>query len=218
MASGVVGTAASFSGDGETFEPLRICAGDDTGEMNYCDARFAVLDDGRLLMLLWTFRQIDERTLDVHYCWSNDNGRTWSAPMPTGIPGQVTAPLLLPSGDILIATNHRMPPVGNHLWLWPKGDPLKAVRPVLMWSARDEEILAEPITETLASHVDGVWDELSAFTFGTPDLVNLRDGSVLMTYWAVADGITHVRSCRFVIDRVDQSIAQAPAQLLNVGG
>jgi hypothetical protein len=45
----------------------------------------------------------------------------------------------------------------------------------------------------------GVWDALPAFTFGTPDLTLLPDGTVLLTYYAETDGPAQVRACRFAV-------------------
>ena len=47
---------------------------------------------------------------------------------------------------------------------------------------------------------ENVWDALAVFSFGTPDLALLDDGSILLTYYATADGIIHVRACRFRIE------------------
>jgi len=214
--SGVVGTAATFTVDGLRFAEPIICAGDHTGHVNYCDARFAVMGDGRLLMLLWTFLQESERTVDVHCCWSHDNGRSWSAPVPTGIPGQIAAPVCLPNGDVLIAVNHRTAPEGIHLWLWPDGNPEEALGPVLMWSACDKRLVAEPVYENNTSCVEGVWDALPGFAFGTPDLLSLADGSVIMTYYAVIDGITHIRACRFLVECTTRPAQMTTREAVNV--
>jgi len=50
---------------------------------------------------------------------------------------------------------------------------------------------------------DGVLDALWGFAFGTPDLIKGAHGSVIMTYYAVVNGITHIRACRFVVDKAD---------------
>ena len=55
------GTAATFSADdGRTFERPVTFAADVHGKLNWCDARFTLLKDGRILMLLWTFLQDTE--------------------------------------------------------------------------------------------------------------------------------------------------------------
>ena len=192
-------TAATFSSDGgRTFEPLIPCAADPTGELNLCDARFATLGDGRLLMLLWTFLQANEQTIEVHQSLSSDRGRTWSCPVGTGIQGQIAVPLALPGGLVIAAANHREPPEGIQLWLSEdEGATWDVDHPVQMWDAHEGRMLGEPVTNRPPESNRGVWDELEAFRFGTPDLVELGDGTILLTYYATIDTIIHARACRF---------------------
>lgn len=200
-ALGPQGTAAVFSSDdGRTFGPLVTCAADPDGDLNLCDARFAALDSGELLMLLWAFLQANERTIDVHRSFSADGGRTWSAAVGTGIEGQICVPLVLGAGRVIAASNHRHPPEGIQLWLsGDDGRTWDADHPLQMWDAREARMLGEPTRNRAADFDPGVWDELEAFTFGTPDLVDLGDGSVLLTYYATLGGIIHVRACRFFL-------------------
>ena len=199
---GPQGTAATFSSDnGQTFQPLIECAVDPEGNLNFCDAHFTALQNGDLLMLLWTFLQEGEKTIDVHQSISSDNGRTWSTPIGTGIQGQLASPLALPSGIVIAASNYRQPPEGIRLWLSKdSASTWECDSPVQMWDASKSCTLGETISnEVTESHNKDVWDALAKFTFGTPDLVDLGDGSILLTYYATINNITHVRACRFIL-------------------
>ena len=199
-AKGVNGTGATFSSDdGRSFGPCVTCAADPEGKLNWCDARLATLPDGSLLMLLWTFRQGDEETLSPRVCRSDDGGRTWTRPEPTGIAGQIASPVALSPDVVLAATNVRHPPEGIRLWGSADGGRTwNADEPLMMWSVRESRMLGEPVSpEPEARSGDGVWAALDAFTFGTPDMVLLRDGSVLLTYYAYIGKVCHVRACRF---------------------
>jgi hypothetical protein len=197
-------TALAFSSDGgRTFSrpPLHI-VGDLTDQINYGDARFAQLPDGCLLTLLWTFLQASQETVAVHRAWSSDQGRTWTEPASVGFVGQVTNPLALPAGDVLAVSNYRLPPEGIRLWHSPDGGATWDVEhSVQMWDARAGCMLGAPAAHHAtrpAGDGDGdVWGSLSTFSFGTPDLVRLDDGALLMSYYAAVDGIIHVRACRF---------------------
>ena len=58
----------------------------------------------------------------------------------------------------------------------------------------------EPLRANTLERADtGVWEALAGFTFGTPDLVLLADGSVLLVYYARIEGVTSVRACSFVL-------------------
>jgi len=149
-------------------------------------------------MLLWTFLQSGERTIDVHRSVSSDRGRVWSAPQGTGIQGQVTVPLALTSSVVIAASNHRGSPQGIQLWVSrDEASTWDSEPPVQMWDARGSRLLGQPAVDIPLASDGGVWDELESFTFGTPDLLALQDGSVLMTYYATLMGVIHVRACRF---------------------
>ena len=197
---GTIGTAIAFShDDGRTFEQPIECPADPAGQLNLCDAHFAVLPDGRILMLLWTFLQETEETTEVHRSFSADGGRTWKKPEGIGFVGQVTAPLALPTGHVIAASNYRHPPEGIRLWHSPDGgENWDLEDPLQMWDAGTASIMAEPVASRPApTPEEGIWESLPGFTFGTPDLVRLADGSILMLYYATLDDVIHVRACRF---------------------
>lgn len=198
--SGVNATALIIShDDGHTFSSPLMVAGDETGQLNLCDARFDLLPDGRIITLLWTFLQENERTVEVHRAFSADHGQTWSTAEPLGFVGQITAPLVLPDGVVLAASNYRHPPLGSLLWHSTDGGVTWAVdQPIQLWDAEAGRINGQPVTvPPLADVEERVWDELQRFSFGTPDLVRLADDTVLLTYYATLQGIIHVRACGF---------------------
>jgi len=201
--AGAQGTAAVFSrDDGQTFTDPVIVAEDRTGSLSLCDARATVRPDGRILVMLWTFRQDNEETIEVHRVHSDDHGRTWSEPESIGLVGQITAPLALPSGELVAVSNFRQSPEGIQLWCsWDGGQNWNADPRIQMWDLGRGSVLGEAVTAGPGEESGaGVWDELQRFSFGTPDLALLQDGTVLMTYYATISEIIHVRACRFTVD------------------
>ena len=195
-------TAMMFSGDdGETFGDPVVVAEDPLGKLSLCDARATVLPDERILVLLWTFRQEDEQTIEVHRTFSPDHGRTWTTPQSIGMVGQITPPLALPSGEVIALSNVRIPPEGIQLWHSPDGgENWDSERRVQMWDLAEGRMLGKEVGPAQpAGSGAPVWDELQRFSFGTPDLGRLGDGTILMTYYATVDSIIHVRACRFSI-------------------
>ena len=195
--SGVNATALIIShDDGRTFSPPLMVAGDASGRLNLCDARFDLLPDGRLIALLWTFEQGSERTIAVHRAFSADHGQTWSAAESLGFVGQISAPLVLPDGRVLAASNYRHPPLGSLLWHSLDGGKSWAVdQPIQLWDGEQGRMSGKPVTlPALAEGEERVWDELQRFSFGTPDLLLLADGTVLLTYYATLHGVIHVRA------------------------
>jgi len=202
LPSGVIGTGMAFSSDdGKTFASPVTVAADSSARLNLCDARFDCLPDGRLLCHLWTFLQENEQTIEVHQSYSSDKGRTWTKPKSIGFVGQITAPLSLPGGQLIAASNYRHPPDGIRLWVsLDQGEHWNLDEPIQMWDLAAGRMVGKVIDpgQTLTGK-DGIWDTLPSFTFGTPDLLALPDGSLLLTYYATLNEIIHVRACRFQI-------------------
>ena len=192
-------TIGAFSLDnGQTFGEFRdLGLTDSANQLEYCDARYTVIDES-ILALLWTFRMSDEETIAVHSSISTDGGRNWSRPEPTEIEGQIAAPLSIGDDIVMAASNYRNQPQGIRLWLSFDGGRTWPGPPIQMWDSLREQIIGEPVESDSKEKVKSeVWSALKDFTFGTPDLVALGDGTFVMTYYATVSDVTHVRSCRF---------------------
>ncbi len=197
----VITTLGAFADErGQIQGPFRELGLDDRDrQLDHCDARFASMGD-QVLALLWTFRHDNERTVQVHRAVSADEGETWSRPAPIAILGQITAPLVLDGQTVIAASNYRLQPPGVRLWCSTDGAQNWQVPPIQMWDPKQERILGESMTTSTEDRPDdGVWDALDEFTFGTPDLVRLADGSIVLTYYGTANGVQHVRACRFEV-------------------
>ena len=98
----------------------------------------------------------------------------------------MTAPLALPSGTVIAATNYRRHPEGIYLWTSADSGRTWGLSPDPPVGRTEETACGGG--GTVGAHGrggrEGVWAELEAFTFGTPDLALLQDGSVLLTYYA----------------------------------
>jgi len=193
-----------FSDDGgRTLSPLFPIAHDAAGRLGFGDGKLAMLPDGRVVMLAWTYRNPSEETIEVHRCVSSDGGETWSPPEPANIVCQVISPLEIGDGALLAAGNVRTPPEGIRLVRSLDAGATWVDAPLHLWDARQLRVTGEPLAIRAASGVDDViWDALPSFTFGSPELTRLADGDVLLTYYAVVDEVTHVRACRFAVDGI----------------
>jgi len=195
----VMSNFGSFSSDsGLTFGPFVDLGTTDPGnELNLCDIRFAVIGE-KVLALLWAFREDDERTVEVHQSVSSDNGRTWSVPQPTGFVGQVTVPLGAGGETVIAASNYRDIPEGIRLWYSEDLGKTWQHPPIQMWDVEEERIVAAPKAASIKQSADGeVWEAIAGFTFGTPDMVRLPDGTFILNYYATVNEIIHIRACCF---------------------
>lgn len=197
MSCGPQGTISVVSSDkGHSFSKPRLLVGDETGKLCLCDARVARLSGGSFLMHLWTFTQEGEKTLNVHQSRSTD-GLHWSTPKPTRIQGQISCPLELSPGKLIAVCNYREVPEGNHLWWSDDGGETWCDSPIQMWDVAASRVLGEPAQHAVPTGGKEIWESLPKFSFGTPSLQLMRDGAVLLIYYATVNGIIHVRACRF---------------------
>jgi len=198
QASGV----ARYESDGG-FGPLALCANDP--RLSHGDPKLTRLPEGRILMLLWTFVNATEQTIAAHACLSEDEGATWSAPCATAITSQILVPLSLEQNRLIAAGNGRVAPEGIRLWHSRDGGATWAAdQPLQMWDAHQEKMLGlaldSPTPQVQAGYGARIWAELPRFTFGTPDLVALGEGVILLTYYVVIAGRVQVRACRFRLE------------------
>jgi hypothetical protein len=177
---------AAFSPDGgRALKPAVACVADPTGETGYGDSRFALLDDGSVVMLLWTYRQATEETLAVHRSSSADCGRTWSAPASTLAEGQIMSPLPLDSGNLIAASTVRTGRHGIRLrFSLDRGQSWEHDSCRHMWDPYDEQLFGEviaPDRSTSRGPGEKIWAALPGFTFGYPDLVRRGEDTFLLT-------------------------------------
>ena len=111
-------SAAVFSSDGgKTWGELTVTAYDPQHKLMYYDQLGTILPDGRICILLWTHVDGTSEDLSNHWIVSSDEGRSWSAPQPTNLRGQVCAPIALSDGRVAAVYNFRHEPQGVHLAL-----------------------------------------------------------------------------------------------------
>jgi hypothetical protein len=191
-----------FSDDGgRTLSPLFPIAHDATGELGFGDGKVAVLPDGRIVMLAWTYLNHTEETVSVHRCVSMDGGCRWSAPEPTNIVCQIMTPLGVGDHGLMAAGNVRTYPEGIRLFRSVDAGATWIGTPTQLWDARQSTVTAVPLAVSRkSSNEDGLWSALPSFTFGCPELTMLADADILMTYYADLRGVTHIRACRIAIE------------------
>lgn len=190
-------TAAAFTDALGTQQPgTAAIASDPDQRVSLCDARFTRLSGGGHLAHFWTFVHEGEQTLAVHQSRSRD-GRVWSKPVPLSMHGQISAPLQLPSGLVVAVNNHRQAPEGSQLWWSHDEGSTWNPNPIHLWDPVRARVVGKPAAARTTPARENVWDELQRFSFGSPGLVLLDDGSALLSYFATVGGVLHARACRF---------------------
>ncbi len=150
-------------------------------------------DTGQLVAMFWTHDATVGEDRDIHIAWGTPDGRSWTTPVGTGLPGQHCQPLPV-GGDQLVAVyTHRRHPPGIRAALshdfgrtWDR--------------TRDLVVYASPAgTEsgTGASRDQReLWQDMLAWRFGHPRAVLLPDGDILVAFYAGDDAAVGVRWAR----------------------
>lgn len=186
--------AAVVSVDGgQTWDELTVMADDGTGKLLWWDQMNARLSDGRLFVMLWTHLYGTKTDLAVHRIVSDDEGRTWSPPQATNLPGQVCCPIALQDGRVVAVYNHRTQPQGIRVALSEDLTTFDREAEVTMFDAGAEATFGETDHENfLAEHM--------LIAFGKPQGICLADGSLLTFFWCTSQGVTHTRWVRLSVD------------------
>jgi hypothetical protein len=169
-----------FSRDrGKTWPQRAAVSRDPQNRIFYWDQRPAVLADGGLIDLFWTYDRLKAAYLSIHARESLDNGLNWPEIWDTGVPGQPASPVSLPDGRIAMVYVDRT------------GSPAIKLRASSdrgrTWPRPTEIVLYQPEKETRPSQVGSlqeVWAEMERFSVGLPATVPLPDGDILVVFYA----------------------------------
>ncbi len=143
------------------------------------------LADGRLLAVAWAFHEQSGKSLPTPYAICSD-GRTFGPRRATGLKGQTAKLLALPDGKVLMLYRRDDKP-----GLWANLSRLDGSE----WVNLEEA----PMWQGAASGMRGeaaAGQELSDLRFGFPNLLLLRDGSVMAAFWCREDCISNIRWLR----------------------
>lgn len=151
----------------------------------YWENSLVQLPDGRLLVVAWAFDEKSGRSRPNAYSLSND-GRTFSAPRPTGFHGQTAKLVSLGDGRLMCFYRRDDQP-----GLWANlvriaGDEWQNLADTCVWRGAPSGMTGQASNS----------DELSALKFGYPTPVRLSDGSVLVVFWCVEECIGNIRWAR----------------------
>lgn len=153
------------------------------------EARLCEMQAGRLAALVWAYDYATDTHLPNHVVVSHDDGRTWTAPVPTPHHGQASNLLWL-GGDLLLTIHAHRSAVDTGIY----------VR--LVDFARDRWT---PVCETLVygAGIGGQTREgqqmaemFKSLRFGQPSLLKLPGGDFLAAHWCVEEGQGRIRSHR----------------------
>jgi hypothetical protein len=181
---------------GKSWETWRKIQGP-LGERYFFDLRICGLADGRLLAAYWTHDMKRDEGVNVHTACSTDGGETWTAPQDAGFWGQVTDIAGLASGRVIAVTNHRRAPMGLRAVLSEDGGlSFDEADHVELWGIDPVRIRSAPVLAKKRDVVENLLESYHFFTFGTPSVTQLSDGTIVVAFYVTEEQVTYVRCCR----------------------
>jgi hypothetical protein len=167
--------------DGNTWNSRSIAA-DPSRQVSFFDPHLYALGNGALLGLMWADDRRKAGASEIVWSHSTDGGRSWSAPAPTGLPGQYSTALQRPDGRWLM------------LYVVRHGD--SAIRIAVgstdgaKWQTREDWVLYSQRANDLAAaqgrEFGDYLQQMGQWSFGWPATITLRDGAILAAYYAGA--------------------------------
>ncbi len=186
---------------GQTFPELHIVGEDPKHEVFYWDERITpTKTPGEYIGLFWTHNKATGKDLNVQFLRAStkEGDRAKSTPSDTGIPGQISAPLLLDDGRILGFVVDRDRPGTLKLWqskdggkTWPAGESLTV-------HVHDEK-------SVVGNQKEGVdfaeyWDDMRKWSFGHPCSQLIDAKTALLTFYAGPPDALSVHWARVSLD------------------
>ncbi len=171
-----------FSYDGgKTWPRHTVAAQDPAANIFYWDQRPAVLPDGRILDVFWTFDRRNATYLDIHVSCSSPQGLAWPAPCATGVPGQPGPVFPLADGTIALPYVDRTGP--------PAIKVCRGSDDGSNWRVSDFLVIYESSGQMQTrrkSSMQDAWSEMYAFSVGLPNTAPLPGGGGVLVYYAGA--------------------------------
>ncbi|PWM45153.1 MAG: hypothetical protein DBX47_04760 [Clostridiales bacterium] len=180
MTSRVCGRMLHSTDEGKTWDDDTVCF-DFPGDSVICyEQRVCQLESGRVVAIAWNEDIKTGDRMNNHVAISDDNARTFSAPIDTGIRGQASSVCAIGGEKLLalhaIRRDTDEPGIYGYIVNLENGK----------WEIEEEKILWQPNTPVLRNTKLA---EIFAFLkFGQPGAIKLKNGNILMTHWFAEDG------------------------------
>lgn len=190
---------AGLSSDhGRTWPELVPMMNDPEQRIAHYDQRCTLLASGRIVSLAWAHDVVADVTLPARVGFSDDGGRTWSAPADTGIMAGPVNPVTLPDGRLFAAYARRTSPRGVRCSLSEDGGRTwRTDRELVIFDESSGRIVGERASVVDRVELDpSLWNTMWGWTFGQPMPVALPDGHVGVAFFA--QGPDRLPSIRFV--------------------
>ncbi len=195
--------------DGRTWPERPAMLNDPARVVAHYDQRVAQLSDGRIVSLVWAHDVVRDETLTARIGWSEDDGRSWSRALDTGIVGGPLNPLALPDGRLLVVYPRRTAPRGVRARVSPDGGRTWGRETILFDESTGRLIGDAADGQPRTQRDPALWGSMWGWTFGQPMPVGLDDGVVGVCFFGqLEDRVPAVHFLRLELDEVDERPSQ----------
>lgn len=170
---------------GKTWNDDAVCMEFPGDSISCYEQRFTVLDSGCVVDIGWNENLETGERLPNHITWSEDNGRTWSAPLSTGIMGQASSVCALGGEKFIAIVSRRrdteQPGVYGYVVDFSERT-WNVLEEGMIWSAG-----AGPIQRN-----QKMAEVFGFLKFGQPAVTRLHDGRLILCFWYQKEGQFYV--------------------------
>ncbi len=156
--------------------PQTVCE-DPQGRLFHWDQRAGIASDGRLASFSWVYDRQQSKYGNIQRRISADDGRTWSAPDDLGFADQPSHPAMLPDGRLVLAWVDRY---GTRSIRARAADRVDAPFP----AGTEAVIHQAALPAASVSNTAEMLADQSTWSYGLPYAEALRDGTVMVVYYA----------------------------------
>jgi sialidase-1 len=189
--SGQKGVLIRSTDRGRTWDDSTVFFEAGEGNLTPFEPRLTEMQDGRLVALVWAYDQATDRHYSNHVTVSEDDGRTWSKPIDTGVMGQASNLIWIGGDRLLTIHAHR-------------GDEIGVYVRVVDFAGNNWRVLSETVIYGQAAKqtVEGqsAADMFKSLRFGQPSLLALGDGEFLAAHWCVEEWQGKIRVHHIAVD------------------
>jgi len=180
MTGKVCGRALRSEDGGKTWNDDAVCMEFPGGDVLCYEQRICELASGTLVCIAWNENTTTGERMENHITFSEDGGKTWSAPMPTGIRGQASSVCAIGGEKMLalhaIRRDTDRPGVYGYIVDFSEKQ----------WKITDTLLLWEPALPLVK---DTKLAEIFSFVkFGQPGAILLDENTALMSHWYCEQG------------------------------
>lgn len=190
--------------DGATWDEDVMVARHPRAGRYFWDQRIAMHPlSGDHVAMFWTHDPAAGRDTDVHIGWAGPDGRAWSEPVSTGLPGQHCQPIALGGDRLLAVYTHRGHPAGIRACLsydfgrtWDRSSELQVWRAAAMDAPAQVSVDAAALPDSSQAET---WSAMGAQSFGHPIGVRLDDDEVFVTFYGGSGETRPARWARIAV-------------------